>query len=491
MNENCKKKWAICLGLVASSSAFNYAFGNEQQTKMNILTIIVDQHFAQVMSNNNCKWVKTPVMDGLAQNGVKFSKATTAFPLCTPARAAMMTGQRPFKVYQNPTKFPSIAKLLKKQNYQTAYYGKWHVGNKEFYDKDKWHNFDIFNGLKEIDNDVSSATVKYLDGYKNCNSKKPFFMVASFTNPHDTCEGARKIGGWKIPRAIDFTRGGYEARLDVADEFLPPLPFNFAKTDILPSVMQAQEPTKGSNKLSIRPTGDWNKRDWRLLRYNYGKMVETVDGHVGKIIDALKSNGLNKNTVVIFISDHGDGNGAHQFNQKHNFYNEAMNVPLIIVDPKGQKNVVSEQLSNASMDWFSTVLDYAGYDEKFLKDNYEGLSLKKVVENNAKLPRDFVVGEFIRDAQELGTRRIDKNSQEFKRINKYKNAVGRMILDQNWKYIVYDQGELKEALFDLKNDAGELKNLAYNEKYKAQLLKMRKKLKQHIVRAKDNFKAPF
>ena len=481
----------LSMAVVSTSLSSLAVNAQEKQLKPNILTIIVDQHYGRVMSNEGCSWVKTPGMDKLARNGVKFTQAFTVFPLCTPARASMMTGQRPFRVYQNPTNYPSLANLVKKQNYQTAYYGKWHVGNKNMYDSEEWRGFDEYNGLKEIDSETAKATINYLDEYSKNAPPKPFFMIASFTNPHDVCESARKIGGWTIPKTINFDRGGYAAKLTVKDSLLPPLPFNFGKTDFLPSVMKAQEPTYGSNKLSIRPTGSWTPRDWRLLRYNYAKMVETVDKHIDKIIESLERNGLKNNTVVIFISDHGDGIGAHQFNQKHNFYNEAVNVPLIIVDPSGNKNVTSSQLSNASMDWFTTVLDYAGVDNKLLADKYEGMSLRDVVTNNGKLKRNYIVSEFIRDAQGLGLAFVKKDSAEYKRVNKYSNAIGRMVKTNDWKYIVYDQGEYTEALFKTMNDPGEMKNLAYNKKYKNKLQEMRNLLKEHIAKVGDNFKVPF
>lgn len=84
---------------------------------------------------------------------------------------------------------------------------------------------------------------------------------------------------------------------------------------------------------SAYPTSHYTADDWRRYRNAYFRLVEHVDMEIGKIVDAIDRNNLWENSVIIFTSDHGDGVGAHHWNQKSALYEEVVNVPLIIVLP--------------------------------------------------------------------------------------------------------------------------------------------------------------
>jgi arylsulfatase A-like enzyme len=470
----------ITLGLSVAALAGFEAKAQKVETRPNLLAIIVDQQAADVMSNAGCKWVNTPAMDSLASQGVRFSAAYCSFPLCAPQRAAMLTGQPPFKSFNDPLKYTSIGTWVKNAGYDTVYYGKWHVGKTKMDSPKvaKWSGFDILQHC--YDEEIETRSVEYLKK----KHKKPFFMVASFTNPHDCCELARKLGGWK--KGTKFTKGGLLPNTKIPLSKCPPLPDNFEEPDLMPEVMRNQTPSKGVNWVSIRPTGTWGKAEWRRYLYGYARLVENVDARIGRILDALKKQKLDKNTVIVFLSDHGDGIGAHRWNQKHCFFEESIRVPFIIADPRGKHGVVDKLLVNTGIDFAPTLLDYAGGNIS----SYPGVSLKSVVEGKKRPQRKFVVSEFFRHAQELGLKFAPRDSKECQRINKYSEARARMLVSDRYKYFVYDMGKDPEALFDLQNDRGEMKNLVNDPKHKKTLFKYRKKLKDYLKKANDPFKMP-
>ena len=128
-------------------------------------------------------------------------------------------------------------------------------------------------------------------------------MVASYDNPHNICEYARRQ---------NFPYGNIDIP-DIRD--CPGLPANFAKNPYDADVIESER----INNYNVYPTAGFTPEDWRMYRYTYYRLVEKVDREIGKIIDAIDRNNLWENTVVIFSSDHGDGIGAHRWNQKSAF----------------------------------------------------------------------------------------------------------------------------------------------------------------------------
>lgn len=97
---------------------------------------------------------------------------------------------------------------------------------------------------------------------------------------------------------------------------------NFAKNPYDADVIEKER----ENNFNVYPTATFTPEDWRMYRYTYYRLVEKVDREIGKIVDAIDKNNLWENTVVIFSSDHGDGIGAHHWNQKSATYEEVVNI---------------------------------------------------------------------------------------------------------------------------------------------------------------------
>lgn len=183
-----------------------------------------------------------------------------------------------------------------------------------------------------------------------------------FDNPHNICEYARSqnLPFGNLP--------------ELPQDEWPGLPSNFARNPYDADVIDYEQ----TLNYSAYPTRHYSPDDWRRYRSLYFRLVEKVDAEIGKIVDAIDKQDLWKNTVIIFTSDHGDGMGAHHWNQKSALYEEVVNVPLIVTLP-GKKNAGKEmpQLINEGVDFFASVCDWAGIS---LPGGLHGVSFRSLVE---------------------------------------------------------------------------------------------------------------
>lgn len=204
---------------------------------------------------------------------------------------------------------------------------------------------------------------------------------------------------------------------------------------------------------------------WRQYLHAYYRIVEAVDAEIGKLLDALRKNGLEENTLVIFSSDHGDGMAAHQWLGKCCHYEEAMRVPFIVglpgvIEPG---RVDRTHMVSSGPDFYATVLDYAGIA---IPDGCQGISLRPLLEGTSGPDawRDQIVSE------------IWAPGNSPRRGESWKSAWGRMLRTARFKYTVYDRGKHREQLHDVQNDRGEMHNLAGDPNYRDALNEHRRRL---------------
>ncbi len=296
----------------------------------NILFIITDQQSADAMSCRMGKqFLHTPTMDRLAQTGMLFTRAYSPNPLCMPSRNSMFTGRYPHEtgVTQNadpagglnPKEFVCLGTYFRNAGYDAAYSGKWHLCFKV---KDiEAHGFEIVTGKAKGDHDagVTDGAVKFLARPHD----KPFLLVASFLNPHNICEWARRLAGRE--QVLKCGEIGEPPPL----EQLPPLPANLAPPKNEPDGMTLMRRAYQVDSGPF-PVGKFTPEDWRKHRWGYYRMIEKVDAEIGKVLAALRQAGLEENTLIVFTADHGECAGAHGFNQKTVLYDESARVPLIV-----------------------------------------------------------------------------------------------------------------------------------------------------------------
>jgi arylsulfatase A-like enzyme len=402
------------------------------QQKPNIIYIMTDDLGYADLSCYGRKDYQTPHLDKLASQGMKFTHAYAAAPVCTPTRTAFMTGRYPARTTigllepwvpeQRDSTIGlnagdhSVAALVKKAGYETALIGKWHLGiGPSFSPLD--NGFDYFFGIQTGAADYISH-IGDGGGHDLYENRKPYHTKGYTTE----LLGAKTISFLKQPHNKPFF---------LSLQFTAP-----------------HWPWQGPNDAALPDTVPMSAKLMSAMGTPeaYKAMMKSLDDQVGLILKTLEETGLAANTIVIFTSD----NGGEKFSDmgpfakmKMTVWEGGVRVPAFVRWPgKIKANTVSHQ-QVITMDWTATILAAAGAkaNEKYSLD---GMNLLPVLSGKQQvLPRTFYW-------------RI------FQRRNQY------AILDHNWKYIVDETGEY---LFDLSVDEGERNNLFTIQQAKAEELK--------------------
>ena len=365
----------------------------------NILFIQVDQLNAMSLKAYGDSVCRAPNLDLIAKNGVVFENAYCNFPLCAPSRFSMATGQLCSQIgtFDNaaemPAGIPTYAHYLRSAGYQTALSGKMH-----FIGPDQYHGFErrltpdlypadfswvpnwegegkrdtndpravLNSGICErsvqidFDEKVTFNAIQHLYDLARSDDARPFFLQVSYTHPHDPYLCKKEF--WDL----------YEA-----DEVC------------LPKV--AAMPESEHDVHSIRLLKDFSMLGvefsdddiLRAKRAYYGS-ISYIDKMVGQILDTLKSIGADKNTAIVFCSDHGEMLGERGIWFKKHFFEAALRIPLIIYAPWIKPQRINELVSlvdllptfngiAAGETWQSTVESLEGIDltSLFGHDDYQ------------------------------------------------------------------------------------------------------------------------
>jgi arylsulfatase A-like enzyme len=290
-------------------------------------------------------WFKTPAMDRIAAEGVRFRNAFVTLSLCAPSRAAFLTSRYNHLngVINNETPFPAEsvthASLLREAGYTTAYIGKWHMAmqrgqrpgfsySASFVGQGKYVDcpFEI-NGVETPTKGwVDDVSTDYAIEFMKQSRDRPFSLVVGFKTPHVPL----------VPPAR--AKGRFEGE----------------KWRAVPNIEGANAPYRQAAGGTIQ---GWEKRPTNL---NYFRCVSAIDDCLGRMLDALDALGLAENTVVVFASDNGYYFGEHTLGDKRSAYDESLRIPLLVRYPKlfPKGKVVDEMVLN--LDLAPTFLDLAG-----------------------------------------------------------------------------------------------------------------------------------
>jgi arylsulfatase A-like enzyme len=363
------------------------------------------------------KYISTPGMDRIYKQGTVFTNAYSTNPVCGPARSSILTGRMPCEtgVYNNGLNIrngiPHLGQWFTKHGYNSIYAGKWHLRQNSTSVID---GFDVIMTKINVqgntsDTCITSATEAYL---RNYDSDKPFLMMAMYTQPHDIC-------GF-----VNYFRDEQDMLYEIPDSELPELPPNFDA--------EPEEPDRFRKfKARIPSTrGNWNRDKWRRYLWNYYRYVEGVDLEINRLLDVLDETGFAENTIVVFMSDHGENTANHRTTLKTSFYNESCRVPMAIREP-GRENMKIVTNPVSLMDIFPTLCDYADIDKP---GKMTGINIAD--------------GSFDRKGVP---------------IENY-NGSGRAFVTEEYKYIAFNDGDTPQ-LFNLTKDPYETKNIHNDRAY--------------------------
>ncbi len=398
----------------------------------NILLILSDQWSARVADGSPRQHgPRTPSIDRLARQGVRFNNAYCTFPVCAPARASMFTGAMPTqtRVIGNPNKncpdplipqnLPRLGDLLSGAGYRCVYYGKDHsagaaeAGMEDF-------------GSRRFDGPGFLVDGSLLDGvwardamgFLSRDHDKPFFMTLSFVNPHDICMTPPGVDT-PCRTTADITDAQRWAHDHLRGEELPPLPFNF----------QAPVPEAMDAGLKTGSAPDWDELRWRRFLGTYYLLIENTDWWISQVLQTLENRGLVEDTLVIFTTDHGDQAGAHGRIGKGLMFEESTRTPLIFSRPGHLKQGLACDALASGADLLPTLCSQAGVE---IPTGLVGEDLSGVLTGGPGPDRPYVACETL---------------------------YGRMIRFDRWKYVrvEYDSAR-SEMLYDLEKDPAESRN---------------------------------
>ncbi len=286
-----------------------------ENQRPNILFIMTDQQHAGMMSCTGNTWLKTPALDSLAREGVRFERAYSVNPYCVPSRTSMATGVMScrlgadnnnlgMKIRALPPEVNdnSMGKIMKRAGYDTFYGGKVHMC-KSLAPQNA--GYDMY--FKDERGKLPAACLKFI----NQKRDKPFFAVASFINPHDICFVNKAKNGEDVHGLLEL----YKEASSLPLKKLPPLPENYAiPKDEPEAIKTALSFQKGTPTKAMRE--EFDDKDWRIYRWMYHRLTERVDGEIGELLDGLKQAGFENNTLIIFTRDHGDMDASHHLTSK-------------------------------------------------------------------------------------------------------------------------------------------------------------------------------
>lgn len=405
-----------------------FVFSEVRSQRPNIIYIMSDDMGYGDLSSYGRKDYTTPNLDKLASQGIKFINAYSAAPLCTPTRAAFMTGRYSAKTpvgliepltaskkdsaFGLTSKYPSIATLIKADGYETALIGKWHLGCLPQHSPVK-NGFDYFFGIHSGAADYIShkGNGKVHDLYEN---DSPVYSEGYLTD----------LFGEK---AINFIRQKHNRPFFLVLNFNAP-----------------HWPWQGPEDKPYDDTVDFRSGGSATV---YAAMVKSMDENIGKVIKTLDDLGLSSQTLVIFTNDNGgerysDNGGLSK--AKASLWEGGIRVPAFVRwTGKIAAGTTTQQIA-VTMDWTATILSAADAkaDNNFPLD---GVDLMPVLTGEKKS--------------------IDRTIywRTFQRGNQKAIRMGE------WKYL---QDEKEEYLFNLNTDKGEKNNL--KEKQPALFMKLKK-----------------
>ncbi len=463
----------------------------------NILYIMSDDHAANAISAYGSRVNRTPGLDRLAREGMRFDNVFATNSICAPSRATIITGKYShingvpvFNRFDGSQ--PTVAKYLQAAGYHTGMIGKWHLGSDPT-GFDEWtilpgqgvyHDpaFLDSKGRRVIKGYVTDIiTDLAIDFLKNRPKDKPFFLMCHNKAPHRSWDPDEKhramFSGRTIPEPPTLY-DDYSTRTDAIRECRQKVFDDMTRRDLKLEPPAGLTPQERNAWLRVKPTaveieisgkretitGDaLNKFKYQRYMQDYLACVQSVDDNVSRLLDWLDLNGLRENTVVIYTSDQGFFLGEHGLYDKRFMYEESVRMPFLVRWPGVIKPGSVQDALAINPDFAPTFMDIAGLPAAA---DMQGRSLRPLM--IGQHPRDWRTSWYYRYYHDPG----DHDTRAHYGV---RTATHKLIYF--WKK---DQWEL----YDLSKDPHELNNI-YSDpaqkdlvaRMKAELYRLKKDVK--------------
>jgi arylsulfatase A-like enzyme len=461
----------------------------------NILYIMTDDHAAHAIGAYGSRVNETPNLDRLAREGALLTSVFVTNSICTPSRAAILTGK--YSHLNGVTVFnrfdgaqQTVAKLLQQGGYYTGMVGKWHLGS----DPTGFDRWEIFPGQGSYFDPVmytaaseTTYTGRYatdvvtdraLDFLEKRPRGKPFFLMMHHKAPHrpwePTAAHAHEFAERWIPEPVTFW-DDYQTRTDALHENQQRVAADLTNRDLKRTPPAGLEAPARAAWLATKPDTVTITRDgapvtltgeplarWKYQRYmqDYLATVQSVDESVGRVLAYLDRAGLARNTIVIYTSDQGFFLGDHGLFDKRFMYEESIRMPFLVRWPAAIRPGTRSDAMALNVDFAPTFLDAAGLP---VPADMQGRSLLPVL--RGRTPADWRTAMYYRYYHDPG----DHNTRAHYGV---RTRTHKLIYF--WKK---DQWEL----FDLAHDPYELHNLygqpgqeALTARLKAELARLKR-----------------
>ena len=439
----------------------------------NIIFIMTDDHAAHAIGAYGSRINKTPNLDRIAREGALLTNVFATNSICTPSRAAILTGQ--YSHLNGVTVFNrfdssrmTVARLLQQGGYHTGMVGKWHLGSDPA-GFDEWEIlpgqgaykdplFYTATGEKTYTGQYATDVITdlALEFMKKRPAGKPFFLMMHHKAPHRPWQPAEshaaRFATQRIPEPVTFW-DSYATRTDALRENQQRVAADLTNRDLKLTPPPELSGDALSKWLAVKPDSVTIVRDgksvtltgealarWKYQRYmqDYLATVQSVDDSVGRVLEFLDKAGLARNTMIVYTSDQGFFLGDHGLFDKRFMYEESIRMPFLVRWPARIAPGTKSDTIGLNIDFAPTFLDVAGLPPSA---DMQGRSLLAAL--RGRTPSDWRTSMYYRYYHDPG----DHNTRAHYGV---RTRTHKLIYF--WKK---DQWEL----FDLVNDPHELHNL--------------------------------
>ena len=487
--------------LIATTSCNIKKTDSEQiagKKPMNIIYIMSDDHSYQTISAYDKRFIQTPNIDRLANEGVRFTNSFVANSISGPSRACILTGKHSHAngFTDNSSTFDgsqqTYPKLLQKAGYETAIIGKWHLTSAPTgFDYSEiligqgiYYNAPFIKNGKQVPSKgyvTNVITEKAIDWMENIHDKnKPFCLLLHHKAPHrtwmpDTCDlQLFSDTTFELPANFydDYNgrQAAHEQKMSIIKDMdlVYDLKMADKENEIHTTTGLENAGRSMYNSMTPEEKAAWDahydpiiqkfKKDklsgkqlseWKYQQYmrDYLATVLAVDENIGRLLNYLEKIGELDNTIIVYTSDQGFFLGEHGWFDKRFMYEECQRMPLIIRYPKAIKAGSTSNAISMNVDFAPTFLDFAGVD---IPSDIQGASLKPILVNEGKTPADWRKAAYYHyyeyPAEHSVKRHYGIRTQDFKLIHFYNDI-------DEWE------------MYDMKADPREMNNVFGKPEY--------------------------